>query len=176
MGRFDYLCECEGRICRHTGGQNDESEVIIEVPLVGGKNVYLLGRYECYGYVTVSYKNLRYQFYPEQFKEFFEDWLETESEEVRKNIFIAKRIWTDSEPNKYGDILNTDCFDLSCNITDVTPEIIERCIRADNNINLPSDLEKKRNRINSLTKQIKCLQDELNHLTNELNTLKGECP
>ena len=45
MGCFDYECGCGGESCEHVGGQLNNSEVIIEVPLSDGTVLYLKGEY-----------------------------------------------------------------------------------------------------------------------------------
>jgi hypothetical protein len=169
MGCFDYACECGGNECEHTGGQLHDANVVIEVPLSDGTTVYLKGHYEQYGYVTVE----GYQFYPEQFREFFQGWLEVEKPEDRKKIFLSKRIWTLSETVYEYDynsraskrFANRNCFrkDIDVNISEFDPKNLSKYIRADEGIDFDAIRKKK---IENLKSQIKALKLELKRLEN----------
>lgn len=153
MGCFDYYCQCNGKICRHVGGQSDSSTVVIEVPLSDGKTIYLKGEYEEYGYVAVKMngnKSIYYQFYLEENKDQFHWWFKNHSENFLETYLFAKRVWTHSEvlhiteideAELEGEELDDDegmivvkrnCFNLSHNYdTILTPELVAKCIRAD---------------------------------------------
>ena len=164
MGCFDYECECGGSKCVFTGGQDGGgSDVVIEVPLKDGTTVYLKGFYNSYGTVHIG----EYQFYLEQFEEFFNSWLERETEEARSKIFFAKRIWTVT-CYRYSVRSGTNYKkNTTCCPTDITiisnPEkdIYEKCIRADSDLEILSDAEKQKYRIASLKSKIELLQEEL---------------
>lgn len=95
MGCFDYECACGGTECGHEGGQNCSATVIIKVTLSDGTAVYLEGEYEQYGYVTVD----EYQFWPVQFEDYFESWLDNEKDTSK--IFLSQEIWTVGD--SFGD-------------------------------------------------------------------------
>lgn len=166
MGCFDYECECGGKTCDHVGGQLYDSTVVIEVPLSDGTNVYLEGYYEQYGYVTVE----GYQFYPEQFQEYFEDWLEDEKHPEK--IFLAKRVWTvretvhkyiedsDGDEHEIRKLVHRKCFrrDIDVNLSELDPMNVSKYIRADKDIDLDA---KRKQRIEKLKTTIELLQKEL---------------
>ncbi len=169
MGMFDYECECGGTKCVFVGGQNGgDSEVIIEVPLNDGTTVYIKGRYESYGSVHVG----NYQFYPEQFEEYFEGWLGSESDEQRSRLFRAGRIWTfqyyEYEEDSYENVADTkisNCCPPDITIlTKLGKKTLEKCIRADKNLNIPTDEEKKAKRAEELKMRISKMQAELTAL------------
>lgn len=130
MGCFDYTCQCDGAECDHTGGQKgDPNLVMIEIPLNDGTNVYIRGEYNLYGEVLVDYKNDVITFYPEEFREYFECWLE-DQEEKR---YLANKVWTvkdqlwDDDDNKY--VKYTECgYKYSSKIVTLTDEILKKCI------------------------------------------------
>lgn len=142
MGCFDYECECGGTTCAFVGGQiGGDSEVVIEVPLDDGTNVYMKGSYESYGSVHVG----QYEFYLEQFSDFFSGWLSSHSEVKRKKIFLAKRIWTmrynhhefdednyvETELNKASNCYLADIENDAKIIMKPGKNTIQKCIRAD---------------------------------------------
>ena len=163
MGCFDYECECRGRTCVYVGGQNGgDSTVVIEVPLNDDTTVYIKGEYNSYGAVLVG----EYTFYPEQFDEFFKGWLSSESDSARSKIFLAKRIWT---------LSHYECEDDHEMIQKVTtcapPDLMvkvkigsattSKCIRTDKDLNIPSDNERHKKRIETLKTQCDILRKEL---------------
>jgi hypothetical protein len=130
MGCFDYECECGGTTCKHVGRQLNDSVAIVEVPLSDGTTVYLQGDYDQYGSVNIG----DYEFYPEQFDDYFEDWFNYKNEEKKKSSFLAKRIWTVSDlefpEGNYDFMINVSryCFDIDERISSLTPEILKKCI------------------------------------------------
>lgn len=166
MGVFDYECECGATKCIFAGGQDGgNSTVIIEVPLNDGTTIFVRGTYEMYGSV---HKGI-YQFYPEQFSDFFESWLERESDDERSKIFLAKRIWTLSyhEYDETGQRIRKfpKCHPDDLVITTSLDEsLIKRCIRADAELNIPTDAEKKAKEIADLQSRIRLLQSRLDNL------------
>jgi hypothetical protein len=92
MGIFGFECACGGKTCKNVGTQEFADEVIIEVPLKDGGFVYLQGVYEGYGNVFVG----ETEFFLEQFKEYFEGWLEGLPITDRE-IYLARRIWAQAE-------------------------------------------------------------------------------
>jgi hypothetical protein len=160
MGCFDYVCECGGETCDHIGGQLHDSNVVIEVPLSDGTIVYLEGYYEQYGYVAVE----GYHFYLEQFREFFEGWLENENPERLSKIFLAKRIWTLNEQQPgYSYVEYRDCFehDIGRTVSDFDQKNLSKYIRADKGIDLTA---KRKEKIDQLKAQIKALKTRLEYL------------
>lgn len=171
MGCFDYECECGGETCEHVGEQLHDSNVVIEVPLSDGTNVYLEGHYEQYGYVTVG----DYQFYPEQFRDYFEGWFEDEKLETLNKNFLAKRIWTlnetvykyitdgDDDEHEVQKFVHRKCFrrDIDVNLSEFDSTDLSKYIRADKGI----DLDKKRKqRIEKLKATIEFMQKELGRI------------
>jgi hypothetical protein len=168
MGCFDYECECKGKTCKHVGGQLYGSTVVIEVPLSDHTVVYLKGEYEEYGYVTVG----TYQFYPEQFEDYFEGWLEDESPDKLDKIFLATRVWTleetvytyeddeDGNEQETRKFIKRKCFtgDHTRVSADITPTLLSKCIRLDKKIDLD---ELRQQRIKRLKSTIESLQKEL---------------
>lgn len=170
MGCFDYECACGGKSCDHVGGQLWESKVIIEVPLSDGKKIYLHGEYEQYGYVLVEDK---YKFYLKQFEEYFEGWFDGETEKERSISLLANKAWTVSEhvyaEDKFGDdisgYVNRHCFDeVDASVSDLTPNLLAKCIRADNGLVLDSADDKKKKRIALLKSQAEAIQKQLAQL------------
>lgn len=169
MGCFDYECECGGTTCAYVGGQNGgDSDVVVEVPLNDGTTVYVKGRYQSYGSVHAG----EYQFYPEQFQDYFEAWLTSESDEARSNIFLAKRIWTFSYTHHEYDDETFDEVSSHLRVTKCVPGDLmlkvrigtttaKKFIRADKDLNIPSDDEKQKARIAKLKAQCELLQKEL---------------
>lgn len=169
MGCFDYECECGGKTCKHVGGQLYDSNVVIEVPLSDGTNVYLEGRYEQYGYVVVE----GYQFYLEQFREYFEGWLEDEVH--LEKIFLAKRVWTlnetvykyvedsDGEGYEVTKFVHRKCFrrDIDVNLSKFDATDLSKYIRADEGIDLDA---KRKQRIERLKSTIEFMQKELGRI------------
>lgn len=171
MGCFDYECECGGETCIYTGGQDGgDSDVVIEVPLNDGTTVYVKGRYESYGSVHVD----DYQFYPEQFEDYFEGWLSSESDESRSKIFRAGKIWTlsyihhkydEEEEYAYAFKKTSNCYpDTIVVITNLESSTLSKCIRADTGLGIPTNAEKKAKKIAELQSQIKLLQSRLDEL------------
>lgn len=170
MGCFDYECECNGKTCIYTGGQNGgDSEVVIEVPLNDGTTVYVKGHYNSYGSVDVG----KYQFYPEQFEDFFEAWLENETDDSRSKIFLAKRIWTFSyTEHQYDDEHNLvslkrlpHCHpEDTVMLTKLGSGTVKKLIRADAGLDIPSDADKKAEKIADLQNRIRSLQSQLDAL------------
>jgi hypothetical protein len=170
MGCFDYECECGGKTCVFRGGQDGgDSDVVIEVPLDDNTVVYIKGRYESYGAVHVG----DYTFYPEQFSEYFGGWLESESDEARSKIFLAKRIWTISYTsyeydNDTSHLKTSNCFmkDIPDEtiITKIGKKTIGKCIRADKDLSILSDDEKQKQRIAKLKSTIEFMQQELGRI------------
>jgi len=95
------------------GGQLDDANVIIEVPLSDGTTIYLEGEYQQYGYVEVD--NF-YCFYLKEFEEYFNDWDMADDDRA----YLATRVWTKSEQteteDRYGSYIRgeveRECFDL----------------------------------------------------------------
>ncbi len=146
------------------GGQNGgDSDVVIEVPLNDGTTVYIKGEYDSYGSVKVQ----DYTFYPEQFRDYFEGWLDRESDTVRSKIFLAKRIWTlsyyDCEDNeREATRRSTECVELSLTYkVNVGTNTISKCIRADKDLNILSDDEKQKKRIEQLKLMNDAIRKEL---------------
>lgn len=171
MGCFDYECECRGSKCVYVGGQNGgDSDVVIEVPLNDGTTVYVKGRYESYGAVHVG----KYQFYPEQFEDYFEGWLSCESDQSRSKIFRAGKIWTmaynhhkyDEEADyEYSFNKASNCYPTDIMIiTKLGKNTVEKCIRADADLNIPTDEERKAKRAEELKARISSMQKELTAL------------
>lgn len=105
MGIFGFECACGGKTCKNVGTQQFADEVIIEVPLKDGSNVYLQGVYEGYGNVFVG----ETEFFLEQFNDYFEGWLESRPTTDRE-IYLARRIWAQMEDfypedDQYGDVI-----------------------------------------------------------------------
>ena len=170
MGCFDYECACGGKSCDHVGGQLWESKVIIEVPLSDGKKIYLHGEYEMYGYVLVEDK---YKFYLKEFDDYFQGWFDGESENELSISFLANKAWTVSEhvhtEDKFGDEISghvhRHCFDdVDAEVSDLTPNLLAKCIRADNGLNIVSKAERLRQRNEELRAQIANLQKQLAQL------------
>ncbi len=152
----------------YTGGQNGgDSDVIIEVPLNDGTTVYVKGRYESYGSVHVG----KYQFYPEQFEEYFKGWLSSESDESRTKIFRAGKIWTllYSYYNYDDEDDYERCLKKASNcqpkdimiITRLGKNTLQKCIRADQDLDIPTDEERKAKRAEELKSRITSMQKEL---------------
>lgn len=166
MGCFDYECSCGGETCEHVGGQLHDSNVVIEVPLSDGTNVYLEGHYEQYGYVTVG----DYQFYPEQFREYFEGWFEDEDPKNLDKNFLANRIWTlnetvykyivdeDDDEHDVQKFVRRTCFDRDVNVSKLDPSDLSKYIRADKGVDLD---RKRKQRIEKLKATIEFMQKEL---------------
>ena len=171
MGCFDYECECGGKKCGYVGGQNGgDSDVVIEVPLNDGTTVYVKGRYESYGSVHVG----DYQFYPEQFEDFFEGWLDSESDNSRSKIFRAGKVWTilynhytyDDDTDEDRSVLKaSNCYPKDIVIiTKLGKKTLEKCIRADKDLDILSDDEKQKARIAKLKSTIEFMQKELERI------------
>ena len=168
MGCFDYECECKGKTCKHLGGQLHGSTVVIEVPLSDHTVVYLKGEYEEYGYVTVG----AYQFYLEQFREYFEGWIEDESPDKLDKTFLASQVWTleesvltyeddeDGNEHEIRKFVKRRCFtgDRKRVLVDLTPTLRSKCIRLDMNIDID---ELRRQRIKRLKSTIDSIRTEL---------------
>lgn len=167
MGCFDYECSCGASTCVYDGGQSGgESDVVIEVPLNDDTSVYIKGHYNSYGGV----ESKEYTFYPEQFQDYFKGWLNRESEEKRSKTFLCKRIWTVSY-NHYDDeyekmlVKKTECLPDDIKITTrLGKKTIEKFIRADKDLNILSDKEKKDIRIKDLKAQAEAIRKELEQL------------
>jgi len=164
MGCFDYECNCGGASCGFRGGQNGgSSRVVIEVPLSDGTTVFLAGTYDSYGSVAVE----NYTFYPEQFGDFIEGWLDSENDAARRSIFLAGKIWTTDcmslDEDDDGYMEPSDCYQGST--TELTEDIIAKCIRADKNFTIQSDADKKNARIQKLKEQIEVLQKKLDRIS-----------
>jgi hypothetical protein len=168
MGCFDYECECGATTCIYRGGQDGgDSDVIIEVPLNDGTTVYVKGRYESYGSVHVG----KYQFYPEQFEDYFNVWLSSESDKSRSKIFRAGRIWTlmysyynyddeDDYETCRKKVSNCQPKDIMI-ITRLGKNTLQKCIRVDKDLNIPTDEERKAKRSEELKNRIASMQKEL---------------
>lgn len=169
MGCFDYECECGGKTCDHVGGQLHDSNVVIEVPLSDGTTVFLEGHYEQYGYVTVE----GYQFYLEQFRDFFEGWLEYEKNPEK--IFLAKRVWTlnetvykyiydeDDDQHEIKKFVHRKCFrrDIDVNLSELDPTNLSKYIRVDKDYDL---VAKRKKKIAELKLRVQNLQNEIARL------------
>lgn len=169
MGCFDYECECGGKTCDHVGGQLRDSNVVIEVPLSDGTTVFLEGHYEQYGYVDVE----GYQFYLEQFRDFFEGWLEYEKNPEK--IFLAKRVWTlnetvykyiydeDDDQHEIKKFVNRKCFrrDIDVNLSELDPTNVSKYIRVDKDYDL---VAKRKKKIDELKLRVQKLQNEIARL------------
>ena len=173
MGCFDYTCECKGKTCEHVGGQYVASTVVIEVPLNDGSLIYVKGVYEEYGYVIV---NNEIKFYLKEFEDFFNGWLEDESDEDRKTIFVANKVWT-VEDKMEDDYRNTyyaerDCLPYNKSVVELTKDVMKKCIRADTGLNIPNDREKAIRRIEDVKKKITSTEQLLEVYKQELRMLK----
>lgn len=176
MGCFDYTCECQKRrlpTCSHTGGQYQDAFVIIEVPLNNGKFAYIKGLYEEYGYVTVDLGKTEYRFYLNEFKNFFRDWIQSDSEKERSTYFLASRCWTyqeDYDPDfDGGEEKNT--YKRYCSRNDgvdeidtLTEEIVAKCIRIDKDMKFPTDKDRYEKEIAELEEDIKEKQERIEQL------------
>jgi len=179
MGCFDYTCsDCKGKDCGHSGGQNRESVVIIEVPLSDGTVVHLKGNYEEYGYVTITLDGQQYEFYLVQFKEYFKEWFENSSEKYQQMRFLAHKVYTYSE-YVYASEVNEDAEDedtkikvrrYCCDKEDIkfTKEIKSKCIRADGGRDPSEYIEKLKRDIGSVEHKIELEQQRLEQLKKEL--------
>lgn len=171
MGCFDYECGCGGESCEHVGGQLNNSEVIIEVPLSDGTVVYLKGEYEQYGYVTIKIAgqpDTEYKFYLKEFEEYFDGWFDREPEEELNKCFLANKAWTRSETtcvlDRFGDetegYVKRRCFyesDVGDNpLTNVDQNLLSKCTLADHNSN-----EKLKKRIAYLKAECELAQKKL---------------
>lgn len=184
MGCFDYTCECQKRkrpTCGHRGGQHQESFVIVEVPLNNGTIVHIKGLYEEYGYVSVDLDKTEYRFYLNEFKDFFEGWMEYTSEKHRSTCFLASRCWTYEEDfdEEYDDEEDEkDIYKRYCSRNDgvdeivtLTKEIVAKCFRIDKDMKLLTDTDRYEKEIEELEAEIKEKQKRIE----ELKTLiKGE--
>jgi len=169
MGCFDYTCECGGKTCHHVGGQHCDSNVVIEVPLSDGRVEYLEGYYEQYGYVVVE----GYHFYLEQFREYFEGWLENETQ--LEKIFVANKVWTvkdliettyetEDERGSITGYSNHRCFrnHIDVNLSEFDQvNYLKKYVRADKGYDLD---ERRKKRIERLKAQIEFMQKELGRL------------
>jgi hypothetical protein len=167
MGCFDYECACGGETCPFKGGQDGgSSTVVIEVPLKDGTRIFVTGTYDSYGSVQIG----EYRFYAEQFEDYFEGWLSSESDKARSKIFLAKRIWTteyvsleeDDTSLSYGSTVSSDCY--SGSVDEFNPTDIEKCTRADTGLDILSDDDRQKARIAHLKKQIEFMQKELGRI------------
>ncbi len=180
MGCFDYVCGCGGKTCDHTGGQLWDSDVYIEVPLSDGTKIYLEGSYEEYGYVLVKMpiaadvQYVEYKFYLKEFEEYFEGWFDGEDEGELEDCLLANRAWTRSETvittDKFGSeikgFVERDCFNDMGDIpvSELTPEIVSKCKRAPEGLNLETADEKQKKQIAKLKSTIEFMQKELGRL------------
>ena len=171
MGCFDYTCECGGKTCDHIGGQNVRSNVIIEVPLKDGRTIHLEGEYSEYGYVDVG----EYMFYLTEFEEHFYSWLEDESEEDRKHIFTATKVWTvedhmhDRRNNEYFEEKN--CYSGPIAETNYK-KYLDKFVRADEGLDIPSDKEKTQHKINQLKIDIENYENYIKIARQQLERLE----
>jgi hypothetical protein len=152
MGCFDYVCDgCNGHDCGHRGGQNRAAHVIIEVILSDGTTVHLKGLYEEYGYVCVKLKGEEHEFYVEQFRQYFKDWLIDHTEEYRSTKLLCNKIYSVSEEEdasernekaRFGQKIEIehDCAD-GLKTVKFTESILQKCIRADSGLGLPRYLD-----------------------------------
>jgi hypothetical protein len=187
MGEFRYTCsECEGEECGH-GGQHEyqPADVVIEVPLSDDKTIYLNAHYEGYGYAVVKLnKNTNYEFYIEEFREYFKDWLVDHDENYRSTKYLCSKIYTvsqkedasmNNENARYGQTILVDygCDDgKSKKAVKLTKEILSKCIRADAGMNLPSYLDYLISRTEKTTKQMKEYTEILEKLKSKFSNLE----
>lgn len=141
MGWFDYTCGCGGKTCKHVGGQHQCSHVIIKAPLSDGTTVYLEGYYEQYGYVIIHDK---YFFYPEEFRDYFDNWFRGEHDNDQGTNFIATAVWTvyEQDVNNYSQTVVRDCYNLGIKLVKLTQDILTKCIRADQDLDISTDKKK----------------------------------
>lgn len=178
MGEFRYICsECEGEECGH-GGQHEyqPAYVVVELPLSDGTTVHVKGCYEGYGYVVIKLnKETTYEFYLEQFREYFRDWLINENEEYRSSKYLCTKIYTSSEKQDASNINEnarpgqTITIDYNCangkQPVKFTKKILSKCIRADEGLNLPNYLD-------YLVEQTEIYKKEILEITPKLEELK----
>lgn len=173
MGCFDYTCECKGKTCEHVGRQYVTSNVVIEVPLNDGSLIYVKGVYEEYGYVIVDDD---IKFYLKEFEEFFKGWLEDESDEDRKTVFVANKVWTvedEMEDHKYNKYYaERECLPYNKPVIELSEEKIKKCIRADTGLDIPNDREKAIKKIEDVKKRIASTEQLLEVYKQELRILK----
>jgi hypothetical protein len=178
MGEFDYICsECEGETCHHAKQcEYQPADVIVELPLSDGTTVHVEAHYEGYGYVVIKInKKESYEFYLEQFREYFKDWLIRENEEYRSQKFLCTNIYTVSQEEdpsgsnenaRYGQKIMCD-YECGYGKKTVkfTKQLLSKCIRADKDLNLPNYLD-------NLVEDVKTYKRELLEIKPKLEKLK----
>lgn len=184
MGEFRYTCsECEGEECGHAGQHEYQpADVIVEVPLSDGTSVHVKGHYEGYGYVVLKIsKKETYEFYLEQFREYFEDWLIHHHEEYRSTKFLCTNIYTVSQKEDASEINENArpgqevICDYDCGAgkktVKFTKKILSKCIRADHDLNLPSYLDYLVDRVKTSKAELLQLQPKLEQLKQSLSNI-----
>lgn len=185
MGEFRYTCsECEGKECGHRGQHDYQpADVVIEVPLSDGKTCYLKGQYEGCGYVAIKLnKETTYQFYLEQFRQYFRDWLINWNEESRSECYLCTKVYTVSEKkdaselNEYARDGQTITVDYECangkKPVKFTKDILSKCIRADAEMNLPNYLDHLVSRVEKHTKEVKEIPEKIEKLKAKLSNIE----
>jgi hypothetical protein len=184
MGEFRYICsECQGEECGH-GGQQDyqPADVIVEVPLSDGKTIHLKAHYEGCGYVAIKLnKETTYEFYLEQFRQYFKDWLIDSNEEYRSECYLCTKIYTVSEKQEATNINQnarpgqTISIDYHCaddiKTVKLTKDILSKCIRADAGMNLPNYLDYLVERVETHKAELLKLNPKLEQLKQSLSNI-----
>jgi hypothetical protein len=175
MGIFGFECACGGKTCKNVGTQQFADEVIIEVPLKDGSNVYLQGVYEGYGSVFVG----ETEFFLEQFNDAFESWL-SDRRITDREIYLARRIWAQEEDfypedGQYGDVIKPGrryryCFDdAGKSLTTMSVMMKDKFVLVDGGItNLDAMRERNKARADNLAarkKEIEELEARVARLT-----------
>ncbi len=154
MGIFGFECACGGKTCKNVGTQQFADEVIIEVPLKDGSNVYLQGCYEGYGSVFIA----EVEFFLEQFKEYHEGWL-ADRPTSHREVYLARRIWAQEEDfypedDQYGDVIKPGrryryCFNnVDKPLTTMSVMMKDKFVLVDGGIT-PLDAMRARNKANA---------------------------
>ena len=184
MGSFSYVCdECEGDECGHAGQHEYQpADVVIEVPLSDDKTIYLNAHYEGYGYAVVKLnEKTTYEFYIEQFRGYFKNWLIDRNEEYRSKKYVCNKIYTvsqeedpciNNENARPGQTILVDyCCDDGKNkkAVEFTEEILSKCIRADAGMNLPNYLDYLISRTEKYTTEVKEISKKIEELKEKLS-------
>lgn len=180
---------CEGRNCSCVDFGDDTTDwiAVIEVPLSDGTTVYLEQEYFHNGNVNIHFERSKYEFYPIQFKKHFKDWFGNLTYTQRSNKFLGGKIYTLSKGRLETDDdgYRTDTYvnhRLSyCQpkniktITTLTKEILDKCIRVDHDLELPSETKEELiTRIENATNDIKSKQESIKNAKEELKNMKAK--